>query len=426
MVIQIDAVCIFLVLLTPITVQYAFPFMPAVVLSDWSFLFAFILVGIKCMRRKLAYAKYSSLVFPAYVVIRQLVAVGFSNNTVDMDSFKSAIHMIVWYMVSFFLIPNIREVRKYEKYLHYIAIFSTSYLLLQVIVHFLTGYYISGTIPFLIHDEVLDLFAQSMQHSSSILRPRSIFLEPSHYGTYLAISLALIIGHFDDEKKSKYIKCAIFYSVGMFLSLSSTAIFLCLAIWGLHFSKVLFLKSKRISKRKLAYGLTIAIGLIALVVVMFKSSLSEYVIQRTFGTAGNRQYSALDNRTRDWQKYMFSSNSVVQDIIIGEGVIPVNSGEYIPQLISMPLYWGICGVGCYFFSVIPLFLPLNSTKKKIALVCLLLCLIGGTFASSNAPVLMLALAFTTATRPVKDMLCPEDTNTIKNQMDNIKGENYDV
>ena len=200
----------------------------------------------------------------------------------------------------------------------------------------------------------------------------------------------------------------------MFLSLSSTAIFLCLAIWGLHFSKVLFLKSKRISKRKAAYGLIIAIGLIALVVVMFKSSLSEYVIQRTFGTSGNRQHSALYNRTKDWQKYMFSSNSVARDILIGNGVIPLNYGEYIPQLISIPLYWGICGVVCYFFSVVPLFFPLNTTKKKIALVCILLCLIGGTFASSNAPVLMLALAFTTAARPVNDMLCLEDTNTFKN------------
>lgn len=378
----IKTIVILMTLITPIFTRYALPILPGISMFDLILVFAFGL-GLMVIAEDMKFDA-GILLFTIYVLARQLISgIGGGVSSSDLDML-GGLHVMIYYVFGVVVVFNLKRIHNYESLVHVVATLITIFLLLQVLVYSVAGYYIDGTLRFLVHDSVSDRYAASVNSVRTTLRPRSVFIEPSHYGVYVALALALVIDYQNETKKAKYL--SLLYSVGLIASLSTTGIFLCLALWGMYAIRAL-------RKRKLKRNTIIIIGMLIVplaisFVYFLNSDWLAFFLRRTFGIGAQSWVnSALYNRIGSIGGSLRESESVMV-LFVGEGY--KQREAFLPEIVTGVLNLGVLGVGLLWSSVRRRF-KRGITVNNIIMICFLVSCIGSLLLSAFAPYLFITL-----------------------------------
>ena len=260
----------------------------------------------------------------------------------------------------------------------YVSIFAVFYIIIQFTLMKTIGYYLPGYIPFLkINRTELVEFSSSI-YSKAQLRVRSIFTEPSQFAEYVAVCLACILLIKNNEKNK--LPVAIFLTLGLIISTSSTGIILAAVVWTIYF----FSKLKtKITKKKLILFLTILI--IAAIYLKNSSAFSTFIERINTG------YSQ-DNRFNGYELILneVSSNNI--NILFGAGMNSYD--EYLAGWARMIYYFGIIGTLIYIVSL----LILINKNKETRIIGLIALLMGTTSAALLGDKSLLLLSIIIALR----------------------------
>lgn len=122
-----------------------------------------------------------------------------------------------------------------RKMVDFIAFIATALLLFQFCVHYLLGIHIQMLPTSILTGEQFEGYKSIIQsgysNGSSYYRPCSIFLEPSHYVQFTIV--AFISALYPSSGKQIQMKKAVFYTVGIIATISSTGIILLIIFWGI-------------------------------------------------------------------------------------------------------------------------------------------------------------------------------------------------
>ncbi len=367
---KVDNLIAALLALTPVLTQYYFSFAKGISLFDWAILLALGISLLSKIGRINLKADLLLLLFSGYTILHTLV-ISLFNNSSDISG---ELHIGIYYLVIAIVVDNIEDKDRLGLYIRNIAIFSTVFLFVQVIVYRITGRYISGTISFLGHNEVVDLYSRSMNSYFQInMRPRSIFVEPSHYGVYVAIALAMLLSK--RQNKRSYIIEALL-TMGLFASLSTTGIVLGAGIWIFYGLRNM---STHMPKRR--FALTLFIGLIIIVcavVYLNNSPWLQIVLQRTFGFGGNYKTSALGNRIGNIIPAITQNRTVLM-AIFGAGIPEIN--YFIPEFVKSYLTFGITGLILFIACIIHRYKNVNNAYLFV-FIALAIATIGALWMSA--------------------------------------------
>lgn len=389
---------ILLVWLMPIGLYYT-PGLPWLSLGDTAFVIITVLILWDCDLSLKVNTKV--LAFPICVAVSQIIAI-MRNNGLPLDT-QQAIHKVLFYGLIAFIVPNIRDNKKSRALYIQFAKIATTLMSVQMAIYYATGRYISMVIPFLPHQEVVELLDKTFNASVAGIsfRPRSIFVEPSHYAVCMMYALCLLL---DPEKSDKDdIKTALFISVGMLISKSSTAVGFCGVLWlrylicSLHQRK----KDNKMALKKNVFTLYLlaAVPAVVVLVAVLSSDWWNYMVYRTFGTTElslNMQVipnSALDNRIGDVARIQKINNTLLQGII-GSGVIKMAAIEknwFTPEFANIYLYWGLMGYVVIAIMLYKCFKNGNYKSNSLLLSILLLSTVGGSITGASAPLTFLIL-----------------------------------
>lgn len=194
------------------------------------------------------------------------------------------------------------------KYCRYIAVCATVLIIVQYLCYYILGFHLQlVAIPLLnpsnsqwfglIRTGLIGVTGSRL----SFYRPSAFFLEPSHFAIYcipvIAVTLFSVTG---DEKRERL--CALFISLGVFLSTSGLGIAVVVMCWGIYLAFFYGQKGgvRTIDLRKLLNRRTIAViflFLIVLAVLYFGVPVFRQSVRRIFVSGVGSSMSAIDGRT---------------------------------------------------------------------------------------------------------------------------------
>ncbi|MFA6867061.1 MAG: hypothetical protein WCR54_06045 [Clostridia bacterium] len=164
-----------------------------------------------------------------------------------------------------------------KKWIIIVAIIATIFIIFQMIMVKLFNIYVKGYLPFLPLTNPEVIFYGLGDYLGIIItpnniRPRSFFMEPSHYGIYIVVALYLVL--FKTQNTKKAIKWTIIMVLGLLISRSSTGI-IC-AIYLLAIKLITLInKYSKIDKRKLY--LIFGCALIGVIVIINTSFFNDFL-----------------------------------------------------------------------------------------------------------------------------------------------------
>lgn len=129
-----------------------------------------------------------------------------------------------------------------------------------------------------------------------LYRPSSLFLEPSYYALFSGIGLSASI--FGDNETKKSLIPSLIITLGLVVSGASTALGLIIINWTVYFVDLYFVKKRKISLRILVLTMSV----IAFIFLVFSSSLSTILLERTlsggsFNQRVGRGFTLIENMT---------------------------------------------------------------------------------------------------------------------------------
>ncbi len=302
-------------------------------------------------------------------------------------AFKN-IRFLVYIASIAFLIPNFFEKYYGINFFRNVCRAASIFGIIQAIGIYVFHFYISGTIRFLtvVRD---DLENYGSNYTSGVLRVRSFFGEPAHLAAYLA--LGLIICLFEDYPENKKIFSrthdCILITLAMIFSVSSTAYYLLVLIWGIFF--INYMKIHKIPKAVFIRNF----------VVVFIIVLGLYFFTGTdlFKTFYNRNFSeradSYNGRMSGYGIFNFESRNLLYTIF-GNGFVDSKNYGYYHFLPSIPLfYWrmGVLGLVMFAFVIIVSMLKCETLCQKTVLLILTILGIGTQAYASYT--LMLYMSF---------------------------------
>lgn len=249
------------------------------------------------------------------------------------------------------------------KYVKYISLFASVYLIIQNILLSLFGFYIPGTIDFLpvLRDDIT-LFNQeaSMTFANGVVdfRARSIFAEPAGFGSYVCIGLYTLL---IDEKNKEDIFFILLITISMILIRANTSLVLMILVYAFYLIKNVVPNIRK--KRNIIFLLVLICGII----IFAQSNVFIYYFSRLSGS------SSIVNRFGNIS-FAFSSNSF--ELLFGHGMIDIAYSNYLPDFFKGFYYFGFCGQLLFFIIMIFIFMKKDDLNKLVVLV-ILLSSIGG-------------------------------------------------
>lgn len=267
----------------------------------------------------------------------------------------------------FYLLTAIVFIRQYFdkkfgiKVLKITAVFASVYIIIQSILINTAGFYLPGTLPFF--ETVVDEFNETIMDSGFEIRPRSIFSEPSAFGTF--ISLYLIIDLFSGEK-TKFVDYIpnIIASIGLLLSRSTTSYLLGFTIWVLWSLNIF----SKLQLRKI--GIVLLFSIIVIPFILFNIIQTEsfnVFIRHTFenGEWGSGVIGRIGNYSDAFSTEWLSDN----EILFGRGMQPQN--YYIPGIPRLFYYFGIAGILIWACTYLYIFFVSNWSQRRILLLTII-------------------------------------------------------
>lgn len=353
---------------SPILAGYWIPGINIIPIADIILIIAAIIMLWK-NRTKMVRVGIPSLVFAVYVIIRQLLTFDY-----NFQNWSSTIHILLYYFLLSVVLRNTTEYEIRFEPMYYIAAASSIFIVIQTVVYRMTNYYISGLIPFLDHNEFMNVFETAMNAGNvMIFRARSFFTEPSTFATYVAIAMAVTLPKFGKEKKYTYLN--ILYTVGLLISLSTTGIVFCVGLWSFFLFEKIYVGKGKVNKKGLLIAVLIIIPVIIAIIIVLRTEWFLTVYNRTTG-------SALMNRIGNYARGVSEVQSF-GEVLFGKGRITLD--YYVPEIIYVYVYWGISGYVLLLWNIRELFKEKSVELRNLFVVCLGLFVIGGFMTTYTSP-----------------------------------------
>lgn len=242
-------------------------------------------------------------------------------------------------------------------------------LLVQFCLHLFTGRYYNFNIPFLrFANEATEERLTGVSTSS---RFRSVFSEPSHFVYFVFQYLCIVL--FDKEELSwKRIKEALFISLCVLLSISSTGIILLIVVWFLFILNIW--RSGKVSTSKFGMMLLLILLLTVAVIYVISNEHLSFSIYRLSGSyersniVWKRLYANMDDVRLMSGIFRFT----------GYGVGNIKS-EFMNSFVYSLLNFGYIGLFLICAWLISMFLYCDKCGKITLLVFVLLMAIDMVF-----------------------------------------------
>lgn len=191
-------------------------------------------------------------------------------------------------------------------------------VIVQVIVHTLTGVHIPFLTTGMIRDSLLGTGYRTLittGMSSGSYRPSAFFLEPSAFAAYCFPAIFYLIFKL---KSTRGLKLALFISVGVVCTTSTMGLLLVVLIWGL----LLYQASFKENKIKTKWFFIFCGAIVAGIVAFFVSSRLQFMVLRLFQGMGDSQHSAIQGRLGGGQYYI--SQLSREEFLFGTGLSTEN------------------------------------------------------------------------------------------------------
>ena len=274
--------------------------------------------------------------------------------TGDMSLFMRAMHQVnyIFFLVVYYTKFFDKEIA--DKSIRIAGIIATLFLILQHAAHIFLGLSIPGQISaFAVRESNLENYVVG----SDVARLSSFFAEPSAYGVFVVLPLAIELFY----RKIVNIRVVVLFCIGCVLSTSNTA--LACMVFLLFFY---FIKNKLISWK------SIVLIIAGFAIVLFAEQFVDAIRIRVEGG------TSFDNRFIGYRLmgYYFTNP------LFGIGFISMEDvGAYMPGFVRLVVYLGI--VGALLYSIVYIYIY-KTTNRKIILFLFLFLNIGSNifFASS--------------------------------------------
>lgn len=356
------------IILMPILNMYKSPFggSAADLITAMMLLCIFVRYIFDNSRTNIKYKKYI-IIFIAYLLFNTIITALYTTSPLDKHMIFS-IRYILWYVVILLIVPDVCDFKIAYKVYMWLAVFSTLFLIVQYISMIFFGQYISGVFEeYVNRTDMLN----DTQYAGYVqfYRPRSIFEEPAHYGTFVAGILCLVVLMNPDTKK---MLLKVFLTFGMLLSGSTTAIALAAFSWGIQ----LWGLAKRGYVNKKIFILLISLFLAVYIVA--QTSSFDVMVTRTFESD-----SAIESRFGNIENIESAS---LMEILFGNGsysnVITKIYG-WQPGFILFYKLYGIIGYAAFILMICFLFNK-NSGKNTMLYLSFFVILNIGTEAITTS------------------------------------------
>ncbi len=186
--------------------------------------------------------------FLGYSLFITLAMVVFLNGNVS-NVFSRMVRDLFYYFIVFFLGYHLFDLRTFKKAVVLFCVVLSAFIILQVIVYMVWGYLIPG---FVLNMKLNDgdftgyqLYSHYLEYAriAGYLKPNGFLCEPAHCAQCFFVSILILL--FGPVKEKNDLKLALFISVGMILTMSTSAmLYLAFAwgVWSFKESKRNFLK----------------------------------------------------------------------------------------------------------------------------------------------------------------------------------------
>lgn len=261
-----------------------------------------------------------------------------------------------------------------------IANISTVYLIIQSVFFYVFKITLTNLFTFGFIKPNYDYYFSYGISQADSYRPASFFAEPAFYGYYVMLVLVLVL--FNDEGlKEKWRQC-VFLTVGLLLSTSSSAIYLCIVVWIVY-----LVQSARGWIKILAYMIA---GIIGAVLLSLYNTVNWVALSSmgSFGRTISYSINKISNATIlsriggsfDYLEHLDNLHRVF-GIGIGNEFSYISSGQddtsvYMNAATTL-LFWGGI-IGAFLFSIMLIYLFRN-TRSIPARVLIILYAIGGLY-----------------------------------------------
>lgn len=312
--------------------------------------------------------RQQSILYTFALEIFLISCIGYFANDLPITALPRLIRFLFCLFMAAIIGGEFFEYKAAKKYIILIACVSTALIIFQKAYHDLTGEFIYFLSKENIYSEIYNDAYFNNVETLSTYRPMSIFLEPSHYCQYILFALAIVL--FKSKLSIKGTLLAAFFSVGIFISTSSTGVILCLALWGIY----LFAMVKDgVINGGFSHKSFFIIALIVIVAITILSQFGDrflFAIQRIYNPGSSSSTVAWDSRLGTFS--IFSEFNRLTDLLFGRGYGVINEGEWYA---SIPYFYsgtGILGMLALVFFFLSMRLFSNRIQGKLLLVLFIL------------------------------------------------------
>ncbi|MBR2526893.1 MAG: hypothetical protein IKE58_00230 [Blautia sp.] len=230
------------------------------------------------------------------------------------------------------------------KIMTYVALAASIIVMLQTICHYLFGFHLIATIPFLIKESSRKQYELAIltgyDFASQLYRPCAFFFEPSHFAQY---SIGALLWCLLKEEEKNRIGKAVMISVGIALSTSGMGIAMVGGAWLVY---VLLGSNLRDVSNLIKAGILLAIFALALL-LLWQLPFFRNAINRVTGREGG--LTAVQGRLF-WWNYYFSHLSRTQ-LILGLGY-GAETGKYMTGFMEMLYCTGYAGLASFYYMLL--------------------------------------------------------------------------
>ena len=245
-----------------------------------------------------------------------------------------------------------------RRYIECISVIASTALILQVLIHFLTGFHV----PLISAANILDELEKSIPAIKTgygleaLYRPSAFFLEPAQFTQYCIIGLGSVL--FRDQLD---IKKALFISIGILFTTSGMGFVLVFAMWGwwyiTHESKV---SISKIMVRILGALLLVLVLLLVLSrIPYFNNIISRFLVPES----ESGSYNAVHGRLFWWDT--FFGGLSIKDLFWGYGYasLPEN---YFTGFMTVLYAYGVVGFALLAFVLVKMIFKSNKLSRTFA------------------------------------------------------------
>lgn len=311
------------------------------------------------------------LFYSFYILIASFFIIAFSFNQGEMI-LRTLRYVFYTFIIALFVKKNF-DMYFAEKVYIGISIFSVAFIILQTVLFSLNGHYIPGYLPYLpvLRTELID-YSLNIGLDGGDIRPRSIFGEPAHFSQYIVGCLIIVL--FSQRYFSYRYTVALFLSLGILLSISSTGIICMLFIWVIFSLRVMTKNNKFL----LYFPLVIFMSFILYITPFFQMFLDR--MESGHSSAGR------------FSGYNYLFNEVIFDVsefMWGHGM-EKTFDQYLPGFANIYWFFGIVGLMLFISALLSSWKFFTKKQKLLTIIFIVLNL--GTEVALG-PFLLLYMSF---------------------------------